>query len=79
MPEWEEEIRKRLAGLKIEPTREAEIVEELAQHLDDRFEELSAAGATPDEARRVALAELSENEALSRELSKVERAPTSRP
>ncbi|HEX5732145.1 MAG TPA: ABC transporter permease [Blastocatellia bacterium] len=79
MPEWEGEIRKRLAGLKIEPTREAEIVEEMAQHLDDRFEELSAAGATEEEARRGALGELCGNEVLSSELSKVERAVTSEP
>ena len=79
MPRWEEEIRKRLAGLKLEPTRESEIVEELAQHLDDRFEELIASGATPDEARRGALAELSAGEVLSRELSKVERSMAAEP
>jgi hypothetical protein len=39
MPEWKEEIRDLLAGLKLAPTREAEIVEELAQHLEDRYEE----------------------------------------
>ncbi len=37
---WKQEIRKRIAGLKLEPTREAEIVEELAQHLEDRYAEL---------------------------------------
>ncbi len=79
MPRWEDEIRKRLADLKLEPTREAEIVEELAQHLDDRFEELSSSGATPEEARRGALAELSGYEVLSTELSKVERAATAEP
>jgi hypothetical protein len=30
MPDWKPEIRRRLAGLKLEPTREAEIVEELS-------------------------------------------------
>jgi hypothetical protein len=34
MIDWKEEIRQRLPGLKLEPTREAEIVEELAQHLE---------------------------------------------
>ena len=37
MPEWKKEIRRRLDRLELEPTREAEIVEELAQHLDDRL------------------------------------------
>ena len=39
MPEWKDEIKNRLAGLNLTPTREAEIVEELSQHLDDRYVE----------------------------------------
>ena len=58
MPDWKEEILKRLAGLKLAPEREAEIVEELSQHLEDRFHEMVARGATEDDARRMALAEL---------------------
>ncbi len=73
MTEWKEEIRQRLAGLKLEPAREAEIVEELSQHLDDHYTELLASGATPEEAHRVTLAELSESEMLSQELRRVER------
>jgi hypothetical protein len=42
VPEWKLEIRKRLAGLKLEPTRESEIVDELSQHLEDRYQELRA-------------------------------------
>src|SRR5258706_11219829 len=38
-------------SLKLEPTREAAIIEELAQHLDDSYEALLAGGATPAEAR----------------------------
>ena len=37
MPEWKEEIRKRLVDLKLPPAREAEIQEELAQHLEERY------------------------------------------
>jgi macrolide transport system ATP-binding/permease protein len=73
MTEWKEEIRQRLAGLKLEPAREAEIVEELSQHLADRYAEAGARGATPEEAHREALAELSEGETLQREMQKVER------
>ena len=78
MPEWKEEIRRRLARLKLEPTREAEIIEELAKHLDDCYAESLAGGATRDEATRRALAELSECETLRRELRRVERASPSR-
>jgi hypothetical protein len=38
-PQWESEIRQRLAGLDIAPTLEAAIVEELAQYLDDHYAE----------------------------------------
>jgi putative ABC transport system permease protein len=58
MPEWKQEILKRLAGLKLEPAREAEIAEELSQHLEDRFRELVASGTEEAEARRLAQEEL---------------------
>ena len=58
MPEWGNEIRKRLEGLRLEPAREASIVEEISQHLDDRYEDLVARGASPEAARRSALEEL---------------------
>ena len=74
MPNWKEDIRQRLSDLRLEPARESEIVEELAQHLNDRFEELLASGATMEQARRSALAELSDTDLLVRELRRVERS-----
>lgn len=79
MPEWSEEINKRLAGLKLEPAREAEIAEELAQHLEDRYQELLAGGLTEAEARRTALDELSGRDLLARELLSVERTVSQEP
>ena len=73
MPEWKNEITQRLSGLHLEPTREAEIVEELAQHLEDRYKELLAGGATHWEASRATLSELSQSELLARELRRVEQ------
>ncbi len=73
MPDWKQEIGQRLAGLKLDPAREAEIVEELAQHLYDRYAELRSGGATEEEAAQAALAELSEHELLAQELRRVER------
>ena len=52
MPEWKEEIRRRLADLKLESARETEIIEELSQHLADRYAELLARGVTEAEAER---------------------------
>ena len=38
MPEWAPHVRARLASIRRSPTREAEIVDELSQHLDDRYQ-----------------------------------------
>src|SRR5262245_39250428 len=73
MPEWRREIRERLTPLNLTPTREAEIVEELSQHLEDRYAESLAGGASPEEASRAALAEVCESETLQQELRRVER------
>jgi predicted permease len=79
MPEWKTEIRHRLASLELEPSREAEITEELSQHLEDRYGESLASGATPEEASRAALAELNSAELLARELRLVERSAPREP
>jgi putative ABC transport system permease protein len=65
--------------LKLEPSREAAIVEELAQHLDDCYAELLASGVTEADAYRRALAELSGSELLAQELRRVERQITQEP
>src|SRR5215813_8136235 len=72
-PQWKSEIRQRLAGLHLAPTREAAIVEELAQYLEDCYAELLAGGASRAEAYEQALAELSGSEFLTRELRRMER------
>jgi putative ABC transport system permease protein len=70
MPDWKPEIRDRLANLRL--ARESEIVEELAQHLDDRYHESLRDGARESEARSDALLELSEGRLLARGLGRVE-------
>jgi hypothetical protein len=77
MPDWKTEIKQRLANLKLEPTREAEVTEELSQHLDGRYQELLAGGATNDEASQAAFAQLSP--LLAKELRGVEEAVTQEP
>jgi putative ABC transport system permease protein len=71
MPEWKSEIRARLAALRLDPTRETEIVEELSQHLDDRYADLRGRGLDDAAARATALEELSERGMLERELRAV--------
>ena len=58
MPDWSGEIARCFTSLKIDSSREMEIVEELSQHLDDRYHELIAAGATDADARQTVLREL---------------------
>src|SRR5262245_55240682 len=79
MPEWKEEIRQRLADLNLEPTHEAEIVEDIYKHLNNRYAELRANGATDEEASGAALAELSDGESLEHELRRVEPQPCREP
>ena len=73
MTGWKLEIKRRLAGAKLEPAREAAIVEELAQYMDECYEELLAGGAMEDDAYRAALVELSGSELLECELRRAER------
>jgi predicted permease len=79
MPDWKPEIRRRLAGLHLAPTREAAIVEELAQYLDDHYAESLAGAASEAEAYQQTLSELSGSELLARELRRMERPSNPEP
>src|SRR5262249_50299416 len=77
MLDWKQEIIERLKDLNLSPAREAEIVEELAQYLQDRYDELRASGATKQEAEQAVLVELTGSRYLARELRRLERATES--
>ena len=64
MPEWQALIRARLAAAHLKPTVEMDVVEELAQHLDDLFAQLCAEGLPEAEARAKSLQELDGEEFL---------------
>ena len=65
MPDWSEEIVGRLSSLQLDSRRENEIIEELSQHLEDRYHELVSCGATDDDARRDVLRELKSEDLLA--------------
>jgi ABC-type antimicrobial peptide transport system permease subunit len=73
MPEWREEIARRLTSLKLDSTRESDIIEELSQHLEDRYLELVSGGATDADARRDVLMELNYEDLLAQGLLGVAR------
>src|SRR5438270_302485 len=73
MPEFKDEVRKRLEGLSLSPVREAEIVEELSQHLEDQYEQMLNHGATEEAARESVLTELSQTDVLTASLRRLER------
>jgi predicted permease len=79
MPEWAADIRARLSSLGLSPAREAEIVEELSQHLDDRVRDLRASGLDAAAARRGALDELCEPGALARWMGPLRQARVPEP
>jgi macrolide transport system ATP-binding/permease protein len=73
MPEWKREIEKRLAGLRLRPEREAEIVDEVANHLQDRYDEVRASGVAHADAVRQVIAELDATD-LAPELRATEKS-----
>jgi len=58
MPEWRRLIRERLRDIDLPPADEIGIVEELAQHLDDRYRDLLSSGLADDDAVKTSLDEL---------------------
>ena len=76
---WAEHVQPRLSSLRLSPAREHEIIEELSQHLDDRWRELVAGGTPEDEAVRLALAEFREGNLLARYMAPLRQSQTPAP
>jgi putative ABC transport system permease protein len=74
MPDWTSHLRPRLAALRLTPAREAEIVEELSQHLQERYDELLAGGVSNPDALQMAIDELLEAETLATRLRPLRQA-----
>jgi predicted permease len=74
MHDWHSEVRARLAALRLKPEREADIVDEIAQHLEGRYRDATASGASPKEATRIALAEFDAGNALAQRIAELKQA-----
>src|SRR5689334_19035615 len=72
MHDWNKEIREALSQLSLRPLREAEIVEEFGQYLQDRYEDLVLQGYAEDEAVQKTLSEFRQS-GMIRDLRGLER------
>jgi putative ABC transport system permease protein len=79
MPDWAPHVRARLESLRLSPTREVEIVDELSQHLEDRYRELIAGGTAPDEATRLALADFQGGDLLAQKMASLRQGHVTAP
>jgi predicted permease len=79
MPDWARHIRPRLAPLRLSPAREAEIVDELSQHLEERWRELVAGGAPEAEATRLTLGEFQDRDRLGTAMAPLKQARLPQP
>jgi predicted permease len=73
MPDWRAIVRERVAAAKLDPARESEIVDEITQHVEDRYRELAAAGVPEADAVCESLKEIDARECLVRELERLPR------
>ena len=73
MPDWTSRVRERLADLDLDPATSAETLEELTQHVEDRYRDLVATGTTEDVAAAQAWRELEGHPKLAREISVMRR------
>jgi putative ABC transport system permease protein len=74
MPDWRSDIRRRLAPARLRPEREVEIADEVAQHLEDRYQSLIAAGHAEQDAEQVAWRELEDADVIGQRVAQVEAA-----
>jgi len=79
MPDLQRLVQERIAPLHLEAGAEADLAEELTQHLDDRYRELRSGGASEEEAFHQATAELDDMYPLQAEIERNQQMPTIEP
>jgi hypothetical protein len=68
MPDWRNVVHDRLAELALEPEECADVIEELAGHLEESYEALRQRGASHDEGVRGALLQVENWNRLQKEI-----------
>lgn len=73
MPNWKQYVREHLPPLELSGAREQEIIEEIAQQLEDAFSESISHGLTSAEAEYRASAQISDWNVLAQEIRKADQ------
>jgi predicted permease len=78
MRDWRQDVRERLAVLRLEPHQEGDVVEELAQELEERHRRAVSEGHTAEEADALVAGELAA-ESFSADIQAALGTPPARP
>ena len=65
MRDWAKEIEAAIAPLNLSGGRQAEVVEELSQHLNERYDELLIAGTEEEQAYRILKQDLTDGKLVA--------------
>jgi hypothetical protein len=68
MPDWDEFVRERLTGISLEPRERSEVAAELADHLEETFEQLRRQGLPEEAAVERALSQVKNWQSLRRRI-----------
>jgi hypothetical protein len=68
MRDWREVVRQRLAGLALEPEEKREVLEELAEHIEETYQTLLRGGISEQDAVQRALSEVPDWSDLQRRI-----------
>ncbi|RPI20755.1 MAG: hypothetical protein EHM61_26390, partial [Acidobacteria bacterium] len=71
--DWGEYVRQRLTDITGDPARDDEVIEEIAQHLASRFEEIRGAGASEQDALERVAGELRSSAELALAIRRADR------
>jgi predicted permease len=75
MPDFKKIVQERITSLRLEAAAESDLTEELAQHLEDRYQELRTGGTAEEAAYREAVSELDDLYPIQAEMERSQRMP----
>jgi hypothetical protein len=77
MRDWREVVRQKLAALAVEPEEKREVLEELAEHLEETYQSLLRKGISEQDATQHALSEVPDWDDLRRKIDSARKKENS--